>query len=271
MRWRCNSYTDSWEPEANLLLGNVGGERGGAGAEGGSSVLGSIDEESGAGSGADLAGNLAEGGEGGVYGDGSLADSRGDPLVPISPGEIIPGVKLTAKKKISQGFVHDDGLHADVPAQTDDESKKHPFWEVLQRPQTAPPRLNTTGMEVFEPLTAEQSAQFLKAKREKRLAKEALKKARAANGELGAGGAGEDEESEEGLKNLAAEMLDVLAKSSLQPGMASRLRGLLSRLRNLKQGKIGEGGELDETAALLEGDLEMGLDGDQSPKKGKKG
>lgn len=268
MRWRCNSSTDIWEHEANLLLGNVAGEGGGAGAEGGSSVVGSIDEEPGAGSGAESAGNLAEGG-GGVYGDGSFADSQGDPLVPISPGEIIPGAKLTATKKISQGFVHDDGLHADMPAQTDDESKKHPFWEVLQRPQTAPPRLNTTGMEVFEPLTAEQSAEFLKAKREKRLAKEALKKARA-NGELGAGGAGEDEESEEGLKNLAAEMLDVLAKSSLQPGMASRLRGLLSRLRNLKQGKIGEGGELDDTAALLEGDLEMGLDGDQAGKKGKK-
>lgn len=232
-------------------------------------MLGSIDDEPGAGSGTEFAGKGAEGGQG-MYGDGSLADSQENPLVPISPGEIIPGVKLTATKKISQGLIHDDGLHADVPAQTEDESKKHPFWEVLQRPQTAPPRLNTTGMEVFEPLTAEQSAEFLKAKREKRLAKEALKKARA-NEELGAGGAGEDEKSEEGLKNLAAEMLDVLEKSSLQPGMASRLRGLLSRLRNLKQGKIGQDGELDDTAALLEGDLELGLDGDQAGKKGKKG
>lgn len=196
--------------------------------------------------------------------------------VPPSPGDIIPGSPaFRIFKRISQGFTHEDGLHADVPAQTDDPAKKHPFWEVLDRPKTAPPRLNTYGMEVFEPLSPEDAAAFKKLKREKRLKhnEQARKRGKIVENTVEGG----VEESEESIRELAAETMLLLEQVGLHPKMVNRFRGILAKLRMLKDGALSvEGGWLEgldpETEAkLMELMASMGLeaDGDRK-KKGKK-
>lgn len=196
--------------------------------------------------------------------------------VTASPGDIIPGSPaIRIFKRISQGLTHDDGLHADVPAQTDDPVKKHPFWEVLERPKTAPPRLNTYGMEVFEPLSAEEAAAFKLLKRERRLKhdEEARKRGKVVENVVEGG----VQESEESIRELAAETMLLLEQVGLHPKMANRFRGILAKLRMLKDGALSvEGGWLEgldpETEAkLMELMTSMGLEAEADrKKKGKK-
>jgi len=196
--------------------------------------------------------------------------------VAASPGDIIAGSpEFRIFKRISQGLTHDDGLHVDVPAQTDDPTKKHPFWDVLDRPRTAPARLNTYGMEVFEPLSAEKAAAFKKLKREKRLKhdEETRKRGKVVENVVGGG----VQETEESIRELAAETMMLLEQVGLHPKLVNRFRGILAKLRMLKEGALSvEGGWLEgldpETESkLMELMASMGLEaeGDRK-KKGKK-
>ncbi|XP_024363033.2 uncharacterized protein [Physcomitrium patens] len=191
--------------------------------------------------------------------------------VAASPGDIItisPTFRIF--KRVSEGFTHDDGIHADVPAQTIDPAKKHPFFEVLDRPKTAPPRLNTYGMEIFEPLSAADAAVWRKLKREKRLKREKeMKKTGRIVGDVAPGGLNESDAS---IKDLAAETMQLLEQVGMNPKLANRFKGILSKLRRLKDGILTADGWLNEIepdsedASFLEA---MGLDGGKG--KGKKG
>lgn len=177
----------------------------------------------------------------------------------------------------------------------EDVSKRHPFWEVLQRPKTAPPRLNTFGMELFAPLTAEEKALYEKQKSEKKLAQQAaLKRSRgdegspggsgeggSGDGEDGSGGCGGSgvDDTPEGLKNLASDTIELLETMELDGHMANRVRGLLAKLRRLKRGSLGaeDSALFDDEGEDMSGEgSEMGIDGEGADgvggkKKGKKG
>ena len=193
--------------------------------------------------------------------------------VTASPGDILPrSPTFRIFKRISQGLTHDDGRHADVPAQTDDPAKKHPFWEVLDRPKTAPPRLNTYGMEIFEPLSAEEFAAFKKLKHEKRLKHEEEKKKGKVIEKVVEGGVKENEES---IKELAAETMQLLEQVGLHPKMANRFKIILAKLRLLQTGGLSadewlEGVDLENTDMSFLDRL-MGLEDGDGKKKGKKG
>jgi hypothetical protein len=216
-------------------------------------------------------------GSGAVAAPAPEADARGqDPptTVAVSPGDIIPGSPtFRIFKRISQGLTHDDGLHSDVPAQTDDPAKKHPFWEVLDRPKTAPARLNTYGMEIFEPLSAEDAAAFKKLKREKRLKYEEEKRKGKVVENVVEGGVKENEAS---IKELAAETMQLLEQVGLNPKMANRFKGILAKLRLLQLGTITADGWLDELdlentdMSFLDRLLSLDGEGD-GKKKGKRG
>lgn len=192
--------------------------------------------------------------------------------VAASPGDIIPGSPtFRIFKRISQGLSHDDGLHADVPVQTDDPAKNHPFWNVLDRPKTAPARLNTYGMEIFEPLSAEDAAAFKKYKREKRFKHEEQRKKGKVVEDVVEGGV---QETEESIKQLASETMQLLEQVGMNPKMANRFRGILAKLRLLQTGGLAADGWLDELDMENQDmsflDRLLNIDSEDGKKKGKK-
>ncbi|KAG0598997.1 hypothetical protein M758_12G118600 [Ceratodon purpureus] len=202
-----------------------------------------------------------------------VQDSPATATVAASPGDIIPGSPtFRVFKRISQGLMHDDGLHYDVPVQTDDPAKQHPFSDVLDRPKTAPARLNTYGMEIFEPMSAEEAAAFKKLKREKRLKYEERKKKGKVVENVVEGGLQENEAT---IKELAAETMQLLEQVGMHPKMANRFKGILAKLRLLQMGKISADGwleELDmENIDMSFLDRLLSLDDVDGKKKGKRG
>jgi hypothetical protein len=203
----------------------------------------------------------------GIEGDAMGGDIESMHEIVALPGEIIPGTAgLESTKKISQAFQHKDGLHRDMPVQTlEDNTQKHPFFEILQRPATAPPRLDTRGMEVFVPLTKEENAIFQKQKLERKLA----------SGLEGTSDDGEDiAGTDQEIKNLAASTIELLERSHFDLGLATKIRVLLSRLRQVKKvgvqgAAVGDDEEQEPEAAEIAVDEEDSSVA--SKKKGKKG
>lgn len=203
----------------------------------------------------------------GIEGDAMGGDIESMHEIVALPGEIIPGTAgLESTKKISQAFQHKDGLHRDMPVQTlEDNTQKHPFFEILQRPATAPPRMDTRGMEVFVPLTKEENAIFQKQKLERKLA----------SGLEGTSDDGEDiGGTEQEIKNLAASTIELLERSHFDLGLATKIRLLLSRLRQVKKVGVqgaaaGDDEEQDPEASEIAVDEEDSSVA--SKKKGKKG
>ncbi|CAK9194851.1 unnamed protein product [Sphagnum troendelagicum] len=203
----------------------------------------------------------------GVEGDAMGGDIESMHEIVALPGEIIPGTAgLESTKKISLAFQHKDGLHRDMPVQTlEDSTQKHPFFEILQRPATAPPRMDTRGMEVFVPLTKEENAIFQKQKLERKLASELE----------GTSDDGEDiGGTEQEIKNLAASTIELLERSHFDLGLATKIRVLLSRLRQVTKvgvqgAAVGDDEEQDPEASEIAVDEEDSSVA--SKKKGKKG
>jgi hypothetical protein len=120
-------------------------------------------------------------------------------------------------------------------------------------------------MEVFAPLTKEENTIFQKQKLERKLARELE----------GTSDYGEDiGGTEQEIKNLAASTIELLERSHFDLGLATKIRVLLSRLRQVKKVGVQGAGVVDDEEQDPEGS-EMAIDEEDSSvaskKKGKKG
>lgn len=165
-------------------------------------------------------------------GPGGLEGRRGENLDSYKPG------------KISEGYLHPDGLHADVGAQTDpDKTGRSLFFTILERPVTAPGRLITAIMEEFQLAGGVVHRDLADGE------EPAVKKEPEMTGLTAADIAmldATDDMAEEidigsinklALKSLATDslhVLELLPEDQLEVAMAEKLTGLLGRFRNLK-------------------------------------
>ncbi|KAG0616113.1 hypothetical protein M758_5G091300 [Ceratodon purpureus] len=182
-------------------------------------------------------------GHGGSSGiDGSLQGKhQGEDLEAYKPG------------KISEDFLHQDGLYKDVGTQTDpDTTGRSLFYNILKRPVSAPGRLLTTIMEEFQLAggvvhrdLAEGEVEVKKEPQVIGLTAEDIAMLEATDDM-----AEEDEIGsidKHALKNLANDSIHILEKipdDQIESKMAESLFGLLGRFRNLKVS--GQNGEEDD-------------------------
>lgn len=178
------------------------------------------------------------GGPGGPSGSGGLEGKQGEVLDSYKPG------------KISEGYLHPDGLYADVGAQTDpDTTGRSLFFNILERPVTAPGRLITAIMEEFQ--LAGGVVQRDLADGEEPVVKKEPEVTGLTAADIAMLDATDDmaEEIDTGsinrlaLKSLATDGLRILEhvpEDQLEVEMADKLTGLLGRFRNLKLGNTDD-------------------------------
>ena len=146
--------------------------------------------------------------------------------------------------KISEGYLHPDGLYADVATQTDqDTTTRSLFYNILKRPISAPGRLITAIMEEFQ-LAGGVVHKDLGEGEEEIVKKEPEIIGLTAEDIVTLEATDDMAEEEEigsidkrALKSLATESLHVLEKipeDQIEAKMAESLFGLLGRFRNLK-------------------------------------
>lgn len=147
--------------------------------------------------------------------------------------------------KISERFVHADGLHADMGAQTDPDTKGQSlFFNILKRPVTAPARMYTALMEEFQLAGGVVHRDLADGEEPPATPKEpevtgllaadiAMLEATDDNAEqLDMGTL-----NRQALKSLAVDSLHILEhvpEDQLENVMSEKLTGLLGRFRNLK-------------------------------------
>ena len=169
------------------------------------------------------------------------------------PNEDIESYK---RGKISEGYLHSDGLFSDVGTQTDRAiTELNPFAKILERPVTAPGRLITTIMEEFQ--LASGIVHRDVADGEEAIVKKKPEVIGLTATDIAMLDAKDDMSDldeigfidKHALKNLANDSIHVLEKipeDQLEAKMAESLFGILGRFRNLKVSGTQEDDEDDE-------------------------
>lgn len=196
-------------------------------------------------------GSLGPSGEGigavGAQGDGLEEGGWGE----SGSGSLEPG-------EISQGFLHKDGLHADIGVQTDpDTTGRSMFFEVLKKPISAPAKLMTAIMEEFL-LASGVVHRDLEEGELEHAKKEPETTGLTAEDIAMLSSTGDEEDGNEGvdlknsaIKMLAAdtvEVLEQLPEDSLDEEKAEKLRDLLSRFQKIRRSSVD--GEVEEDAEV---------------------